>query len=509
MAYNLYTRNFGATYANADVIIRRADNGAPAVIMASATGGTVNHRGMATLDGTGGLSVYIDDSYTWTFNIQDKTPTTYDIVKVATDAALGTQFVTNSGTPIGGWSGVGATPVYATPTQQAGIQSLVSGAWKALVAAPDATSAVAGSPPTMTLGTANANSTVLTDADVYSPPILPLDARIAGISGAMRLYSSGNYGPGYITETSAEGSPGWGFAFSTDAEAVDICFRDVTGTTFRVRYRVPGGAWQWASATDTTVSGSGSNFYYWKVDFGSSTLRDIEVYCGASNQIRGVCVGPSAGTTKALTKYKIWATTAYPTRAMVLGDSYTASVGATKIRNGWVYKMGELLGLPNIVASGAGGQGFLVGSNNGALTAIQRIADASKFGTIDLVIAAYGINDYSQNPAAVQAAAQSYFSALMAAQPTAYIIGIGPWTAPSKICPQAIETAIQAGFSAVADARRMTYIPTISVGWQDTSGLNSTLYMSGDNVHPNDAGHAYLGARAAGSVRTALRALMP
>lgn len=236
-------------------------------------------------------------------------------------------------------------------------------------------------------------------------------------------------------------------------------------------------------------------------------MREIEIYCGASNQLRGVVVGHSAGTTAANNKYKLWPSDNYPFRAMVLGDSYDASTGVTNLRDGWVYKMGEALGIPNVIASGVGGQGYLATSNNGALTAIQRISDVSRLGTMDLVVIAYGINDYQANTAALQDAASAYISAVMAAQPTAFIVVFGPWTAPGKISSAAIENAIQAGYSAVADPRRMAFVSTVAAGWQDTSGGNSTLYISGDNVHPNSAGHAYLGARAAGAIRTALRTL--
>ena len=128
MAFSTYTQSFGASYANAEVSIRRTDTGAPAVIMSSSTGGVVNDQGRATCDASGNLSVIIDTAYTYQFFLNDKTPTTQDGVKVIQDAALGMQLATTGGQSLTGWSGVGAVPMFATPTQQAGIQALVSGA---------------------------------------------------------------------------------------------------------------------------------------------------------------------------------------------------------------------------------------------------------------------------------------------------------------------------------------------------------------------------------------------
>lgn len=366
---------------------------------------------------------------------------------------------------------------------------------------------VMASPPTVTMGANNANSTVLTDQDVYTLQTLPTSAAISPISGKIKQGSSNNYLGSYITETFAEAVNGWGFGFSTDGEAIDLCYRDVANAAFMFRVREPGGNWQWVSTTQTAVGASGANFKFLKLDFGSSKARDIEVYCHASNQIRGIVVGPSAGTTRALNKYRIWATAAYAIKAMVIGDSYTAGSGASQIRDGFAYVMGDTLGIPNIVASGVGGQGYIANSNNGAQPFISRVADVSTFGALDWVDIALGINDYAKPAGELTAAVTTALQAIKEAQPAALVTVSGPWTAPGKIAPATVENAIKAGFDAVADPARWAWIPTVADNWQDTSGGNSTLYMSGDNTHPNTAGHGYLGRRRAAACRAALLAL--
>lgn len=66
--YALYTAALGAQFANDTVKIFDVATQAPAIVMLSATSGVVNTLGLATLDGSGGLSVYLDSSKTWAVN---------------------------------------------------------------------------------------------------------------------------------------------------------------------------------------------------------------------------------------------------------------------------------------------------------------------------------------------------------------------------------------------------------------------------------------------------------
>jgi hypothetical protein len=63
--YALYNASFGASYANTPVKIFDTVTQAPAIVMASATGGLVNSLGVATLDSSGNLAAYLDSSKTW------------------------------------------------------------------------------------------------------------------------------------------------------------------------------------------------------------------------------------------------------------------------------------------------------------------------------------------------------------------------------------------------------------------------------------------------------------
>ena len=69
MTYALYTRAFGTNKPNAFVTITNSVTGAPATILASASGGVLNTNGKAKTDANGNLSVYIDTSQTWLFDV--------------------------------------------------------------------------------------------------------------------------------------------------------------------------------------------------------------------------------------------------------------------------------------------------------------------------------------------------------------------------------------------------------------------------------------------------------
>lgn len=356
---------------------------------------------------------------------------------------------------------------------------------------------VMSSAPTVTEGVANGNSTVWTNQDVYNLNVKPDDARIVPVSCLIRAASNNNYVPDYISETSAQATNGWGIAFMTDAEAIEVCAR--ADIAYRYRCRVDG---QWTQLADY-VHSAGTGFFFIKFDFGAGNgaPRLIELFFSASCQIRGITFGASAGTTIANNAYKAWAPAFEHPRVMVFGDSYAASTGATGIRDGFAYVLGAELGCPNPVASGVGGQGYIAGGNNSGNPALSRVDDLSRCGAMDLVVIALGINDYAQPAASVQSAVTEFVNAALR-HSQARIVVLGPWTGPSKITPTPIFAAIAAGAAAAA-SERVHYVDT--TGWYDTSGGNSTLYNSGDGVHKNSAGHRYVGRRAGRAILAALQ----
>ena len=153
MAYTLYTRSFGTNYANNNVSITNSTTAAPATILSSATGGLVNNNGLATLDSSGNLSVYIDTAVTWTFTVIDEDHNQSNTVINNKTVGSLAELNTLTGTPgvvytLGVapytsymWDGGAMRPISGlSNTQVSGIQALVSGAGTIeIYAQPDAT----------------------------------------------------------------------------------------------------------------------------------------------------------------------------------------------------------------------------------------------------------------------------------------------------------------------------------------------------------------------------------
>ncbi len=322
------------------------------------------------------------------------------------------------------------------------------------------------SPPTVSVGTANANSLVETSRAYNAPRILPTDSRIQVVSGKITL-SGGNYAPSWIDGGSAGAQMGFCYRFATDAPQFDIATRDLATSGFA--FRVNG---EWVSFTPTVPpTTSGSNIYYVKVDFGSSAFRNIDVYCLASTQIRGFNIGSGTSTNNL---YKMYPFTApAPVKVLMFGDSYTYGVGATYPRGSIVYRIGDILGVDAIVGSGYGGSGYLNPGPSPFRTFGTRINDTTVFGAQDLVIVSGGINDKTlgeADPAALQAAVTSFWTSLKALHPNALLVCVGPLVAPSLSTGATTANAIKAGFNAVYDASRMLYISPYDEAWSNGTG---------------------------------------
>lgn len=358
------------------------------------------------------------------------------------------------------------------------------------------------------VGVANANSLILTNVTTGSPTVLPSDTRLTWVHSSAPVSVGGNWTPSWITETSSTSTP-WEMQFGSDGAACEVSIRDLASPANRVQAFVNG---QLVATNDVvTTTAAGSNFYYVTFDTGSSARRTWDFEFGAGAQIKGINCGPSigSGTTSSLNPYRVWSIPlSNEPKGIVIGDSYVYGVGQTNINDPLVFQMSNSLGFKGVVASGAGGQGYTAVSNGSSLNCLQRMTagDVTKFGTEDLVVVAYGINDIGTADATEQANAAACISYIMQQQPNAFIIVFGPWRAPNKQTPSSIDADILAGYTLVADTTRMCYIDTFSTpSYQDATGGNSALYIGADNVHPNTAGHQYLGFRMAQDAMKCLR----
>jgi hypothetical protein len=385
---------------------------------------------------------------------------------------------------------------------------------------------VMASPPTITVGSVNANSTIQTGSSINQGAIAANDPRFTVKGGLAWLSFGSTYQfkwPG-STPTAYSHLPNACISFGTDAAAFDLpLFASATDANIRVR--VNG---QWVSAVGENVGTDNTNWYYLKYSFGTQANRKIDICFGFNQYWRGINIPTNASLWKVVSTDEVL--------SLWEGDSYTAGTSYgngsniySEPRNGFVYVAGEALGIDDPIALGEPGTGYIVAPSGE--NSISRINEITRFGNVNLIEDWQGINDSltGQSTTALTTAVSTYLKAQMAAQPTAVIIVGGPWSGAGTVTPQAYYDAVKAGYQAVADPTRMCYIDHSPSGeyWQTGTGHigatngsgNSDVYIGPDGTHPYDAtsalptivpsGEKYLGQRVAADTIKCLISLSP
>jgi lysophospholipase L1-like esterase len=262
-----------------------------------------------------------------------------------------------------------------------------------------------------------------------------------------------------------------------------------------------------ASKTPTTRSGSGTQ--YVNVTFGSSARRLLRLHAAHSARFIGL---PAI--------YRAWQTSQSDIiRAVITGDSYTASTGVDGVALSWANIFGLLMGWRDVRACGIGGTGYIAPGGGTAWKCRDHISDITGVSP-DVVVFAHGTNDAVYSASDITAEALLNYQAVRSALPNALIIVLGAW--PQNSGPSfsilTVENAISAAVSQFGDDNCL-FVPvsTFAGGsWVFGTGKsgatngtgNADLYQGGttgsDGVHPNQAGHLYLAQRAASAVRNAL-----
>lgn len=176
---------------------------------------------------------------------------------------------------------------------------------------------------------------------------------------------------------------------------------------------------------------------------------------------------------------------------LILGDSYTAGVGAARQDQGWAYVVARSLGYPTNI-DGEGGTGFASGGgaqNDGGREFEVRLRETSKNPRFvpNLLILQGGQNDARlNNPDELTTATAQTIEAARRFWPGVQVVVLGP-SAPQPLAEElrGANTAIRAG----AAAAKAPFIDAYEAGW--FTGANSPGFNA-DGAHPNTAGHAYL-----------------
>jgi lysophospholipase L1-like esterase len=266
---------------------------------------------------------------------------------------------------------------------------------------------------------------------------------------------------------------------------------------------------QYVSLTGAQLTSGGNQCFI--LDFtsvGGRAIRKIAIEGSLFGNFIGFAVQPTE--------------TLFPTHAedllrmIVLGDSYTNgySIPNNLYGDSCFRVMGDYLGIRDVWTSGAPGTGYLRTTSSCSYTLRQRLQDATLHSP-DIVAFATGQNDAGLfTPAQIQAEALLTMQAFRAAMPTTplAVFGVFGENSGPSAAMIAAEQAIQAAFNSWGDPNGI-FVPLCSgaepiLKGTGTAGAptgtgNCDAYIVASDVHPNAAGHLYLGEWMADAFLTA------
>lgn len=371
------------------------------------------------------------------------------------------------------------------------------------------------SPPAVTVGSADANSTILTGNTTLAPKLLANSALLRKVGGWSEWRSSAYLmGAGTSTGGTALSSPGSGVVFMTDAPDIDFSIR-TPASSDRFRIYVDDELVTSASGLVTTNGdfpylGSTTSYFYVKLAFGSSAPRKIEIRLGATTRLVGMNYGAL---------YSVWRSEAGDQPLGVfIGDSYVNGTGTDHICGAWPRVMAELLGC-DVFTAGGSGTGYLTTTGSILRTYRQRISDLSLTERApDFCVIAGGFNDFDKDAAALRVEVAATIQA--ARDQIGYgipIFVLNSYTGIGRVVSAAgtISQAIVNGFAdaAVPDS---FFIDNLAEAWIDdrgkttaTTGLgNGDIYIGSDGIHPVQLGHNHYARRAAQHVLDEMRGIV-
>jgi len=206
-------------------------------------------------------------------------------------------------------------------------------------------------------------------------------------------------------------------------------------------------------------------------------------------------------------------------RAVWIGDSIWSGAGAgpNLVGNHPPLSASDQLGWNDCWNMSIGGTGWI---NKGTSSAFynfgERITEALTRNP-DVWVFPLSTNDVASTPATVAAAITSGFSAIRAAGNNAPIILMGIWPTNDSARSAGyknsdFESAASSAVAAFKDPKMFfipiatqSPLPWVTGTWNnssDTSSTNQQIYIySGDNIHPQEIGSSYLGARMATAIK--------
>lgn len=305
-------------------------------------------------------------------------------------------------------------------------------------------------------------------------PDSPLFRQVSGLINPMPRDLTA-FTAGYISHDTGAGplsgfSNGWGLAFQFTGYGFDFALNGYYyGGPKRFRLRVNG---QWAQAEDS-VSPT-QQVAVVQVTF-PRPVKDalIEIYFGEAIYLHGFNVDPKA---------RIAPPPVDPAEihAVMLGDSYTQGYNGRTRRSGLPHRLGEALGVRNLVASGVGSQGWVAAQ--AGRTQLDRIqsGDLDRFGPLDLIILYGSVNDWRAPEPAIKAQVTRGMQAASSRHPDAIKLFLSSFSADGAVVSPSRNAAARDGALAGADDRTVV-LDLFALGLPRIHGDGT-----GDTTHPGE-----------------------
>lgn len=176
-------------------------------------------------------------------------------------------------------------------------------------------------------------------------------------------------------------------------------------------------------------------------------------------------------------------------RALIVGDSYAAGVGATG-GNGYAQQLAADLGWKATIRSTPGGGYGKPGVDGVSVLDLLKRADLP---TYDVVVVQSGYNDVSEDDAAVARAVAQAAALLRREARGVPVVVVGEFW-PGKPTPSS-QARAQTIASVWQDRAGVVFLNPIAGGWSDFDTV--------DDRHPDDAGHALIAAKIEAGMRRA------
>ena len=371
--------------------------------------------------------------------------------------------------------------------------------------------------PTVTVGAAGAASTIASAVFVSSVSSSAFNSAkftclgtIPTIGTTFPDYNGISSNDGLVNVTSQYDTNQFAVEFFTDASQFDVNLKDTS--TVRV---LADGAYVYGSDSAYGWKGAAAgSTYNINVNFGSSVLRRITLEFDGVSRFYGINVGPTDSVIPGQ----------QPDMTMVVfGDSFTEPTIKDDTaypnhmpQHGFPWRLGQMLGIRNVVTSGSGGAGYLQTGPNSRVPFPQRSQnDIGKFKPQICVMHA-GLNDstgigngtYTQSQ--LQSAIEQTMTNVWQVSPgTFFYLSLNGSTAATPnvklMAAQAAAAAHYPSNSLYLSSLEPQKIYTGSgyVGSATPSG-NCGILVGTDGTHPSMAGHKWLAYQLYSAISTSL-----